>query len=160
MYVCKCVRVCECASTVDRRPPISSACTPAAVVPPGLMTWSLSTPGCFPVSCTYARAVSFRAGVVHEKRRNGTMAAAPLTVCAASVSAVALIFTLLMYRVKRYATPTHTYTHPQPHTHRHTDTRAWGGKAPWQARTHGAVRHGLDHHEHVSGSVGSIQEHA
>lgn len=29
-----------------RRPPRSSACKPAMVVPPGLVTWSFSTPGC------------------------------------------------------------------------------------------------------------------
>ena len=35
--------------TVARSPPRSSACRPAAVVPPGLVTWSLGVAGCSPV---------------------------------------------------------------------------------------------------------------
>ena len=41
-----------------RRPPRSSACRPAIVVPPGLVTWSLSTPGWSPVSRTIRAAPS------------------------------------------------------------------------------------------------------
>ena len=51
-----------------RTPPRSRACRPAMVVPPGLVTWSLSTPGCRPVS--------------------STIRAAPRTVCAASIVAM------------------------------------------------------------------------
>lgn len=54
--------------TVARNAPFSKASIPAIVVPPGLATWSLSTPGCSPVSCT--------------------MVAAPLTVCVASCMAM------------------------------------------------------------------------
>ena len=50
--------------TVARKAPFSSASIPAIVVPPGLATWSFSTPGCSPVAWH--------------------MAAAPLTVCTAS----------------------------------------------------------------------------
>ena len=35
---------------VVRRPPASSVCRPAMAVPPGLVTWSFSSPGCLPVS--------------------------------------------------------------------------------------------------------------
>ena len=49
-------------------PPTSSACRPAIVVPPGLATRSLSTPGCSPVS--------------------STISAPPSTVCAASCVAM------------------------------------------------------------------------
>ena len=44
--------------------PFSNSCKPSIVVPPGLVTWSLSAPGCWPVS--------------------KTIFAAPKTVCAAS----------------------------------------------------------------------------
>ena len=39
--------------TAPRIPPASSACTAAMVVPPGLVTWSFSAPGCSPVSCAH-----------------------------------------------------------------------------------------------------------
>mmetsp|Transcript_30273 Transcript_30273/g.81370 ORF Transcript_30273/g.81370 Transcript_30273/m.81370 type:complete len:215 (+) Transcript_30273:420-1064(+) len=42
--------------TVARIWPCSRACTPAMVVPPGLVTWSLSSPGCLPVSRTMVAA--------------------------------------------------------------------------------------------------------
>eukprot|EP01045_Picozoa_sp_COSAG04_P030260 COSAG04_NODE_5201_length_1704_cov_4.778193_2_plen_204_part_00 len=39
--------------TAPRIPPASSTCTAAMVVPPGLVTWSFSAPGCSPVSCAH-----------------------------------------------------------------------------------------------------------
>jgi hypothetical protein len=82
--------------TVARIPPLSSACTPRMVVPPGEVTASLSGPICCS-NDTRQRSHQRTADMQHESGRHGrqwrvaptclvsiTIFAAPSTVCAAS----------------------------------------------------------------------------
>ena len=68
-----------------RTPPSSSSCAPSIVVPPGLQTMSLSSPGCLPVSSTIFAVPSIVCAANRVEMSRGKPAATPPSLSASMI---------------------------------------------------------------------------